>query len=197
MAGACIFWKNDPQRGYWYLDRIDAQGYRANVGIVLSNGGGSVLLGGRIGQAGWQFPQGGIRVGESPEQAMFRELEEEIGLTCQDVEIIGSTRRWLRYRLPARYVRRDSMPLCIGQKQRWFLLRLRSAPQPLRLDTTAVPEFDRWRWVDYWQPVAEVIFFKRRVYQQALNELAPLLFPDGVPPCPDWPTEWRLARHRV
>jgi putative (di)nucleoside polyphosphate hydrolase len=176
------------------LDRIDAQGYRANVGIVLSNDGGSVLLGGRVGQSGWQFPQGGIRIGESPEQAMFRELEEEIGLTRADVEILGSTRRWLRYRLPERYVRRDATPLCIGQKQRWFLLRLVSASPALRLDTTATPEFDRWRWVDYWQPVAEVIFFKRHVYQQALHELAPLLFPDGAPPRPDWPEEWRLAR---
>ena len=176
------------------MDFIDAQGYRANVGIVLSNGDSAVLLGGRIGQAGWQFPQGGIRRGESPEEAMYRELQEEIGLTRGDVEVLGCSRRWLRYRLPERYRRRDTTPLCIGQKQRWFLLRLLSEPQALRLDSTATPEFDRWRWVDYWQPVAEVIFFKRRVYQRALEEFAPLLFPGGAPPCPAWPAEWRLAR---
>jgi putative (di)nucleoside polyphosphate hydrolase len=181
--------------GEQQLDRIDAQGYRANVGIILSNGDGAVLLGGRVGQPGWQFPQGGIRLGESPEEAMFRELQEEIGLDCGDVRILGSTRRWLRYRLPERYVRRDTSPLCIGQKQRWFLLQLLSEPQALRLDSTDTPEFDRWRWVDYWQPVSEVIFFKRRVYQQALEELAPVLFPTGPPPCPAWPEDWRLAVH--
>lgn len=178
------------------MDRIDAQGYRANVGIILSNGNKAVFLGGRAGQAGWQFPQGGIRRGESPEEAMYRELREEIGLMPGDVRVLGSTRRWLRYRLPERYVRRDSAPLCIGQKQRWFLLQLLSPQDALCLNSTDTPEFDRWRWVDYWQPVAEVIFFKRRVYQRALEELAPLLFPAGAPPCPQWPDEWRLAPRR-
>jgi putative (di)nucleoside polyphosphate hydrolase len=192
VAGSGVFWNNGHVIRVAALDRIDAQGYRANVGIIVSDGDGAVLLGGRIGQAGWQFPQGGIRLGESPEDAMFRELQEEIGLTRDDVEMLGTTRRWLRYRLPGRYIRRDTTPVCIGQKQRWFLLRLRGPQQALRLDTTATPEFDRWRWVDYWQPVAEVIFFKRRVYVQALHELAPLLFPSGAPPPPEWPAEWRL-----
>jgi putative (di)nucleoside polyphosphate hydrolase len=193
VAGSGVFWNNDRVIRVAALDRIDAQGYRANVGIIVSDGDGAVLLGGRIGQAGWQFPQGGIRLGESPEEAMFRELQEEIGLTRDDVEMLGTTRQWLRYRLPGRYIRRDTTPICIGQKQRWFLLRLRGARQALRLDTTATPEFDRWRWVDYWQPVAEVIFFKRRVYLRALHELAPLLFPSGAPSPPEWPAEWRLG----
>ncbi len=173
------------------MDRIDSQGYRANVGIVVTDAAGLVLLGGRIGQAGWQFPQGGIRVGESPQQAMFRELQEEVGLVPQDVEILGVTRGWLRYQLPERYIRRDALPLCLGQKQRWFLLRLRTGKDGLRSDTTATPEFDRWRWVDYWQPVGEVIHFKRRVYVRALAELACFLRP-GPPQPPVWPSEWRL-----
>ena len=173
------------------LDRIDSQGYRANVGIILSNDSGLLLLGGRIGQSGWQFPQGGIRVRESPRQAMFRELQEEIGLGADDVDILGTTRGWLRYRLPERYVRREALPLCIGQKQRWFLLRLRVAKERLRADTTATPEFDRWRWVEYWQPVDEVIHFKRRVYVRALAELAEFLLPPPPPP-PAWPGEWRI-----
>jgi putative (di)nucleoside polyphosphate hydrolase len=174
------------------LDRIDSQGYRANVGIIVSDDAGQVLLGGRIGQAGWQFPQGGIRVRESPEQAMYRELGEEIGLDPADVDILGMTRGWMRYKLPERYVRRDAQPACIGQKQRWFLLRLRTSKDRLRVDSTTTPEFDRWRWVNYWQPVGEVIFFKRRVYVRALEELAPLLFRDSVPPRPDWPSDWGL-----
>ena len=168
------------------MDDIDDDGFRANVGIVLSNQDGSVLLGGRTRQTGWQFPQGGIQVDESVEGAMFRELEEEVGLTPNDVEVLGSTRDWLRYTLPDRYVRRNAEPVCIGQKQQWFLLRLARGDARVRLDTTAKPEFDRWRWVDFWLPVREVIYFKRNVYVQALEELAPMLFPDGAPPRPDW-----------
>ncbi len=180
----------------WYcvtLDRIDSQGYRANVGIILSDDARQLLLGGRAGHPGWQFPQGGIRRSETPEQAMYRELGEEVGLERADVEVIGATRSWLRYRLPERYIRRDSTPLCIGQKQRWFLLRLRVPKSRIRCDSTATPEFDRWRWVDYWDPVEAVIFFKRRVYLHALEEFAPLLFRSEVPPKPAWPGEWRLT----
>jgi putative (di)nucleoside polyphosphate hydrolase len=174
------------------MDDIDQEGFRANVGIILSDGARAVLLGGRAGQGGWQFPQGGIRVHESPEQAMYRELEEEIGLQPEDVEVLGNTQSWLRYRLPARYVRKHSTPLCLGQKQRWFLLRLVGSESRLRLDTAEIPEFDRWRWVDYWRPVKEVIYFKRRVYVQALEELGPKLFPEGPPPRPRW---WPRAWH--
>lgn len=171
------------------MDDIDEDGYRANVGIVLSNTECAVLLGGRVGQLGWQFPQGGVQVHETIEDAMYRELEEEVGLRPADVELLGSTRDWLRYTLPERYVRRNCEPLCIGQKQQWFLLRLINEGARVRLNTTATPEFDRWRWVDYWLPIREVIYFKRRVYVRALQELGPILFPDGLPPRPAWWTE--------
>ena len=127
-----------------------------------------------------------MRVGESLEQAVFRELNEEIGLEESDVELLGHTARWLRYRLPPRYVRRKQQPLCIGQKQRWFLLRLRREPVSFDFGRTDEPEFDEWRWANFWEPVREVIYFKRSVYQRALQELAPLAFPDGPPPLPDW-----------
>ena len=109
------------------MDFIDEQGFRANVGIILTDGGGRVLIAGRRGRGGWQFPQGGIHPEESAEAALFRELHEEVGLEQSDVEIIGSTEGWLRYRLPDRYIRREKTPLCIGQKQRWFLLHMTSA----------------------------------------------------------------------
>jgi 8-oxo-dGTP pyrophosphatase MutT (NUDIX family) len=96
-------------------DDIDSEGFRANVGIILANADGKLLLAGRIGNKGWQFPQGGMLEGESDEEAMYRELYEEVGLVAHDVEILGATRDWLRYRLPERYVRRGSKPLCIGQ----------------------------------------------------------------------------------
>jgi putative (di)nucleoside polyphosphate hydrolase len=174
-------------------DFIDPQGFRANVGIVLIRDGGEVFLGSRSDGRGWQFPQGGVRRHESAEDALFRELHEEIGLVPEDVELLAGTRHWLRYRLPRQFVRRRSRPLCIGQKQRWFLLRMVSADDRLRFDATPKPEFDDWRWVDYWSPVREVIYFKRAVYARALAELALSAFPGGAPPHPDW---WLDAMRR-
>lgn len=163
---------------------IDQDGFRANIGIILSNADRRVLWARRLSRSGWQFPQGGIDSGETAEQALYRELREEVGLKAEHVEIIGQTRGWLRYRLPPRFIRRHSYPLCIGQKQIYFLLRFIGESYHFQLDVTDSPEFDRWRWVDYWAPVGEVIYFKRAVYDRALTELAPLLFPDGAPARP-------------
>ena len=178
-------------------DWIDDEGFRANVGIILTNSDGKLLLGGRVGASGWQFPQGGMLEGESPEAAMFRELEEEVGLVPADVEVLGVTRDWLRYRLPDKYIRRNSKPLCIGQKQRWFMLQLLSSDDQLRFDAGDKPEFDRVRWVDFWRPVNEVIYFKRRVYACALHELGSTAYPSDMPPRPRWwPKRWRAMFDR-
>jgi len=175
-------------------DWIDAEGYRANVGIILANIDNKLLLGGRAGARGWQFPQGGMLQGEEPDEAMFRELHEEVGLEERDVEVLGVTRDWLRYRLPDKFIRRNSKPLCIGQKQRWFMLRLVSGDEKVRFDRSDKPEFDRIRWVHFWRPVNEVIYFKRRVYARALHELGPSVFPQGLPQRPRWwPKRWRAA----
>ncbi|MCW8828815.1 MAG: RNA pyrophosphohydrolase [Gammaproteobacteria bacterium] len=157
---------------------IDSRGYRANVGIILCNREGRVLWARRLGQDSWQFPQGGIKRHESPKQALYRELREEVGLSPEHVEIIASTRGWLRYRLPKRFIRSNSKPVCIGQKQRWFILRLLVEDELVRLDLSDKPEFDEWRWVDYWQPLSEIVFFKRQVYKRALQELEAALFPE-------------------
>lgn len=175
-------------------DWIDEEGFRANVGIILTNDAGKLMLGGRVGARGWQFPQGGIVRDENPEAAMFRELEEEVGLNDRDVEVLGVTRDWLRYRLPNKFIRKNSKPLCIGQKQRWFLLRLVSSADNVRFDLCDEPEFDRIRWVDFWRPVNEVIYFKRRVYARALRELGESAYPGGLPAQPRWwPRRWRAA----
>lgn len=152
---------------------IDSEGFRANVGIMLANGKGELLWARRIGQDAWQFPQGGINQGESPEEALYRELGEEVGLTANDVEMLDCTRGWLRYRLPERSIRRDSKPLCIGQKQKWFLLRMLADDERVSFDNNGCkPEFDHWRWVSYWYPLGQVIAFKREVYRRAMKELA-------------------------
>lgn len=152
---------------------IDAEGYRHNVGIVLSNMFGQVLWARRIGMDAWQFPQGGIKRNEAPEQAMYRELQEELGLEPDDVRIVASTRDWLHYRLPKRFIRQNSEPVCIGQKQIWFMLLLTADDSKVNLGLSRKPEFDHWMWVDYWKPAREVVAFKREVYQQALRELEP------------------------
>jgi putative (di)nucleoside polyphosphate hydrolase len=175
-------------------DFIDDEGYRANVGIVIMNGDRQVFLGGRARARGWQFPQGGIRRGEQAEEALYRELAEEVGLRPGQVEEVARTRGWLRYRLPPQFIRRDSSPLCIGQKQRWFLLRLGAEDSALKFDSTEIPaEFDRWRWAQWWDAVHDVIYFKRRVYSRALHELGTHAFPEGLPPYPDW-WEERVTR---
>ena len=153
---------------------IDSEGFRANVGIILCNAEGRLFWAKRINQRSWQFPQGGIRRDESPEQAMFRELAEEVGLQPHHVEIIGRTEGWLRYRLPQRLIRRGKQPICIGQKQVWFLLRFLGDDSAFSLDSCEEPEFCTYRWVDFWYPVDNVITFKRAVYRKALTLLEPL-----------------------
>ncbi|MDO4643592.1 MAG: RNA pyrophosphohydrolase [Cardiobacteriaceae bacterium] len=160
---------------------FDAQGYRFNVGIVLLNERNQAFWGRRSGQDSWQFPQGGINAGESSEQAMWRELFEETGLLPTDVTLLGETMNWLYYRLPVRYRRRrrPGMVQCIGQKQKWFLLRLESDDMVVNLNASSQPpEFDEWCWIDYFSPPNKVVHFKRKVYRQALDELSALISTD-------------------
>lgn len=156
---------------------VDKQGYRLNVGIVLVNEANQLFWGRRIGSDAWQFPQGGVRLRERAVDAMYRELAEEIGLEPANVELLGVTHDWITYKLPEQFIRFGTKPLVIGQKQKWFLLRLKSSSQKIKLNLSASPEFDSWRWVDYWFPVEAVIYFKRQVYQQVLAEFERLLFP--------------------
>ena len=151
---------------------IDADGFRANVGIVICNKNGQVFWARRYGQHSWQFPQGGIDEGETAEQAMYRELHEEVGLRPKDVTVLGVTRNWLRYKLPKRLIRQGSNPVCIGQKQKWFLLQLDCQDNDVDVLKTGHPEFDDWRWVSYWYPVRNVVSFKRDVYRKVMKEFA-------------------------
>jgi putative (di)nucleoside polyphosphate hydrolase len=157
-------------------DMLDREGYRPNVGIILANARNEVFWGKRLREHSWQFPQGGIKHGETPEQAMYRELHEEIGLLPEHVRIIGRTRAWLRYEVPQNWVRREWRGAYRGQKQIWFLLRLVGRDSDVSLRASEHPEFDAWRWHDYWIPLDAVIDFKREVYELALNELARYLF---------------------
>jgi putative (di)nucleoside polyphosphate hydrolase len=168
---------------------LDRDGYRPNVGIIIVNHRNEVFWGKRIKEHSWQFPQGGIKYGETPEQAMFRELYEETGLKEEHVRVIGRTREWLRYDVPREWIKRDIRGHYRGQKQIWFLVRLVGRDCDVRLRACDHPEFDAWRWHDYWVPLEAVIEFKREVYSQALNELSRLLFARKV--------ENRYLRQRV
>ncbi|TXD63296.1 RNA pyrophosphohydrolase [Ralstonia sp. TCR112] len=151
---------------------LDREGFRPNVGIILINARNEVFWGKRIGEHSWQFPQGGIKYGETPEQAMFRELHEEVGLLPEHVRIVGRTRDWLRYEVPDKFIRREIRGHYRGQKQIWFLLRMVGRDCDIQLRATEHPEFDAWRWSQYWVPLEAVIEFKREVYQLALSELS-------------------------
>lgn len=153
------------------MNVIDSNGYRPNVGIVICNRIGQVMWAKRIGQSAWQFPQGGIDQGEKLEDALFRELEEEVGLKEVDVSVLHQTKEWLHYDLPQNYIRQHKDPVCIGQKQKWFLLSLESDESAVQLKGDVQPEFDDWQWVSYWYPISQVIEFKRDVYRRALKEL--------------------------
>ncbi len=154
---------------------IDEQGYRSGVGIILVNANRQIFLGKRLGMDAWQFPQGGVRQDETLEQTMYRELQEEIGLQQEDVKIITQSKEWLCYDLPKRLIRRRTQPVCIGQKQKWFLLRLVNQEANINLLATDDPEFDSWAWVSYWYPLRQIVSFKRKVYEEVMREFAPFI----------------------
>ena len=106
---------------------------------------------------------------------MYRELHEETGLRPEHVKIIGRTRDWLRYEVPDKFIKREVRGHYRGQKQIWFLLRMLGRDCDICLRATDHPEFDAWRWNEYWVPLDAVIEFKRDVYQLALTELSRFL----------------------
>lgn len=158
---------------------IDDEGYRLNVGFVITNDQQQVFWGKRAAKSnGWQFPQGGIKEDETELDAMYRELREEVGLGPNDIDVVAKSKQWLSYELPEQFRRYDSQPLCVGQKQRWFLLKLVVPDTAFRLDLARRPEFVEWRWVDYWYAVDNIIDFKRDVYMKALTEFEQYIFQD-------------------
>jgi putative (di)nucleoside polyphosphate hydrolase len=182
---------------------LDREGFRPNVGIILVNQKNQVWWGKRVNEHSWQFPQGGIKHGESPEQAMLRELHEEVGLMPEHVKVIGRTRDWLRYEVPDRYIKREARGHYRGQKQIWFLLRMTGRDCDIHLRATDHPEFDAWLWHEYWIPLDDVIDFKREVYSLALSELSRHLFRIAPARLPESRTakprhrESRYLRHAV
>lgn len=153
---------------------IDEDGYRPNVGMIIFNSKGQVLWARRSRQHSWQFPQGGLKENETPEQAMYRELYEELGLRASDIYIAQTSQHWYRYRVPKNYRNTKADRIYQGQKQRWFLLGLNDEEKlNIEFGNQSHPEFADWTWVSFWYPLRQVISFKRDVYRKILTEFAP------------------------
>lgn len=154
---------------------IDQDGYRENVGIVLVNSEKNVFWGRRMGTSFWQMPQGGIESGETPKDAMLRELSEEVGLQSNHVEVVHRTNDWLHYRLPDSSIRISNGKKFIGQKQIWYLLKFVKSDSCIDINFFNQPEFDSWKWVDFWEPLKLVAKFKKTVYENVLKTFYPFL----------------------
>ena len=157
-------------------DLIFDDGFRANVGIVIFNQKQQVFFAKRRYQSGWQFPQGGIQLGESPKKAMFRELLEETGLDKKSVEIIYVSDYWYDYRIPKKSIRKPTNgTTVIGQRQKWFLLKLKGRSSNISLASSPEQEFDSWKWIDPETSINQVIGFKKEVYKQVIDEFMPFI----------------------
>jgi len=152
--------------------------YRRNVGAVLFNAAGRILVARRAdlpnaegAAGGWQLPQGGIDEDEDPRQAIFRELQEEIGTA--DAEIIGEYPGWLQYDLPEALIGKAFKGKYRGQRQLWFALRFLGKDSDIRLDLDPHPEFDAWRWADLRELPDMAVGFKRPIYEALARAFQP------------------------
>ena len=147
------------------------EGYILYVGIMVAYSVGELLLCKRKGMNSWQFPQGGIDKNEDPFRAAKRELFEEVGISSKYVELIKSSNDWYKYDVPARSRRKIFVNKKFkGQKQKWFLFKLKENTK-ISFENDPDNEFENFKWVSYWYPLAVIVSFKEAVYRKALNEL--------------------------
>ena len=145
--------------------------YRPCVGVMLVNGEGKIFVGQRIDNdaPAWQMPQGGIDEGETPLEAALRELGEETGLPEDAVTVESETSDWVTYDLPHELVPKIWKGRFKGQKQKWVLMRFTGSDDLINIETDH-PEFSEWCWLPASDLVANIVPFKREVYQQVLAE---------------------------
>ncbi|MBP9721851.1 MAG: RNA pyrophosphohydrolase [Gammaproteobacteria bacterium] len=151
------------------------QVYRPNIGIILLNKEGKILLAERNGMPNtWQLPQGGIDPNESPLQALYREVQEEIGLLPNLYNVLAVTSGWIYYQVPYWQELAKFNNKFRGQKQKWFLLEFLGQDNDINLQLDEEIEFINWQWASYWYPLTIAIDFKLGAYRQALMELLPV-----------------------
>ena len=143
-------------------------GYRLNVAMIVLNKDNKVLFCKRRNTENWQFPQGGVDENENIESAMFRELNEEVGLEKDNVEIKAVSQNFIYYDIPKNIRSRVLGGKFKGQAQKYFLLKLISGDVDLNIENT--PEFDKHSWVSFWYPLNRVVDFKKEAYRSALIE---------------------------
>ena len=143
---------------------------------MLLNRAGHVFVGKRIDQTleGWQMPQGGIDEGESPREAVLRELEEEIG--TRNAEILREHPDWLTYDLPPRLVGLSLRGRYRGQTQKWFAMRFLGHDSDIDL-ATPHPEFSHWKWTPIEDLLGLIVPFKRDTYVKVIAAFRDLARP--------------------
>ena len=156
--------------------KADALPYRPCAGVMLINQSGKVFVGQRKDSdvPAWQMPQGGIDKGESPRDAALRELEEETGVYADLVTVEAETGDWVRYDLPEHLLGKVWKGRYRGQEMKWFLMRFHGTDADVNI-ATKHQEFSEWRWLPAAELSANIVPFKRAVYDQVLAEFADLL----------------------
>lgn len=146
--------------------------FRPGVGIMIINDKNQVFVGKRIDSRGWQMPQGGIDLGETPSSAALREMKEEIG--CEKGRIIAESKKWYSYNLPKNLIPKLWNGKYCGQKQKWFLIEFTGTDKEIDI-LTEIPEFDAWQWIDIAELTKMVVPFKRKLYREVLSEFQDII----------------------
>lgn len=148
---------------------VDESKYRKGVGMMLLNKENQVFVGQRFDSSieAWQMPQGGIDGDEAPEQAMTREMLEEVG--TDKFTIIDQSKDWLFYNLPTEVASKLWDGKYLGQMQKWYLLNFDGDDSDINI-ATEIPEFKEWKWAKPEQLNDLIVEFKRDLYSQILAE---------------------------
>jgi putative (di)nucleoside polyphosphate hydrolase len=138
-----------------------AQSFRAGAGAIILNKSGKVLgLERKDIPGAWQLPQGGLDEGESPLEAIKREVQEETGIEAKDLELLSAESRLLAYELP---LEARSKKTGRGQVQYWFLFRFTGQDEAITLGDKK--EFRAWKWMSMDKLTSRVVSFKQPVYR--------------------------------
>lgn len=169
MSAQAIQGQKNPQDKPDYL-------YRSGVGIMLINDRKEIFVGKRIdnNSDAWQMPQGGLDVGESEDDAMFRELREETGISENNIRVLKKSQGHHYYNLPYKLQKKFWGGKYLGQKQRWYLVEFSGDEAAINIATDH-PEFSDWKWISGEKIINAIVGFKRELYAEVLGEFAEYL----------------------